>query len=155
MPSGACERLLDVSGEESSIEFIDVNPEVYALGKTPNNDEIVMPADGCYPGVNVKLLDEENNDMVDWAIRLVRSTPYDQQETHVIGGADWRNYNVATYSAAIDDPESSHAFYEGTDPKRSFFRPTLWDDLKQLTPASHGSIAAFLIRNFAYAGPTI
>ena len=82
-----------------------------------------------------------------WDLRVVES----DNNAHVVGGGVYRYYPTTTYSATVDDIEMRDALLEGAIRDQAFFKPMIWDDLSHLSAAPHGSIAATIVRNLAFA----
>ena len=152
------ELKLDIAGEwfgdgpEHVAEFEIANPEVITLGATPEDDRLIIDRDlgwlffNDLRGVKAQFASSRELEH-EWGLRLVDS----DNSTHVVGAGVFRNYPTISYSASVDDAEMRDALLEGTNQRYAFFKPVIWDDLSRLSAVPHGSIAASILRNLAFA----
>jgi hypothetical protein len=126
------------------------NPEIFKLGATPSEDELIFhewPTFNSFNGIRTQFIRSEIEEIFEWDLRLVNL----DNDAHVVGGGMWRDYSTMSYSTVVDDVEMRDALVEGANADRAFFRPMIWDDLSRLSTAPHGSIAASILRNLAFA----
>jgi hypothetical protein len=150
---------LNISGEwfgfdDGFFEGCEIeHPEIFKLGATPFDDELIYQSDdlatfNSFNGVKTRFVNEERErEMWEWYLRVVVS----DNDAHVVGGGNSRDYPTTSYSATVDDIEMRDALLEGAIRDQAFFKPMIWDDLRQLSAAPHGSIAATIVRNLAFA----